>query len=377
MMMMLMMMKFVSMQSSIPHILQQLRPRDGGEARSVAVVSDAGSPGISDPGAELAAALHEVQIPLHPVAGPSAVVAALSVAGFYASPFTFMGFLPPKGTARSAALRALADTPHAAVLYEAPHRILQTMQQLAEVCGGERECVCGRELTKRHEQIVRGSISAVLQRLRAAADEQVDSEGVGDAIRIRGEFTVVLGPLPSVRMLQKQRKELLSSSALLNSEAAPVQNTDIYLTYADSSSNSGSNSDSHGSSSTRNSSLHPGRGSDRKRLRRKISNSGSTATSVSSIATCAFAATDGDGDSSDEVGRDGAGESGSSHWLRMAQSLFAQQQLNPLEQDLIAQLLRLRDEDKLSRSHAVKVACKLLQLPRSNVYAIALKIPWP
>lgn len=118
----------------------------------VAYVSDAGTPAISDPGAVLVRAVREAGLPVVPVPGVSAVTAALSVAGFAPGPWLFAGFLPPKQKARRDALLALKH--HAAVLvfYEAPHRVRETLADLAVVLGGERRICIARELTKQFEE---------------------------------------------------------------------------------------------------------------------------------------------------------------------------------------------------------------------------------
>jgi len=169
--------------TSIPHIVELAR-----SGKSIAVVSDAGTPGISDPGTELAAALAKVNLPIHPVPGPSAVISGLSVSGFPCSPFTFFGFLPAKGTPRKEMLRQICDTKHTVVLYEAPHRIQRTLQDLASfvplgtaevvpLSMSSRLCVSCRELTKVHEQISRGTVAQVLHGLIAAGEGNGGSSG--------------------------------------------------------------------------------------------------------------------------------------------------------------------------------------------------------
>jgi 16S rRNA (cytidine1402-2'-O)-methyltransferase len=125
----------------------------------VAVVTDAGTPGISDPGERLvraaAAAGHVVEV----VPGPSAAVAALVVSGLPTGRFVFEGFLPRKGSGRSARLRDLAAEPRTVVLYEAPHRAERTLADLAAAFGPERPVAVARELTKLHEEVWRGSLA--------------------------------------------------------------------------------------------------------------------------------------------------------------------------------------------------------------------------
>lgn len=143
---------------SIGKIVQKVR-----EGASVAVVSDAGTPGISDPGAPLAAAMAENFIPIHPIPGPSAVISAMSIAGFTNGDFTFYGFVPAKGTERKIKLKQIIDTKHSAVIYEAPHRMLRTFQELLALypAVGNRYCVCCRELTKLHEEIKRDTVQNI------------------------------------------------------------------------------------------------------------------------------------------------------------------------------------------------------------------------
>lgn len=150
------------------------------------MISDAGTPGICDPGAQLAAALVEARIPLHPVPGASAVTAALSVCGMPGSQFTFLGFLPPRGADKQQTLEVIRNTAHLCVFFEAPHRVLDTFRALVVSGQGERSCLCARELTKRHEELWRGSVSAALVWLEGRAGDE--------RLGVRGEFTVVLGP---------------------------------------------------------------------------------------------------------------------------------------------------------------------------------------
>lgn len=146
----------------------------------IALVSDAGTPLISDPGFPLVRAAQDVGIPVVPVPGPSAVVTALSVAGLPCDRFAFEGFLPARQTARRERLEALAAEPRTLVFYEAPHRIEDCLADLCEVMGPAREAALARELTKRFEQIHRAPLGELLEWLRA------------DEHRRRGEFVVML-----------------------------------------------------------------------------------------------------------------------------------------------------------------------------------------
>ena len=146
----------------------------------IAYVSDAGTPGISDPGAKLVDAVREAGFPVVPLPGASALATALSVAGDWVSTFSFVGFLPPKAKQRAAALAPLTKHPYAMVFYEAPHRIVETVQALADAFGGERRLLIARELTKLHE---------ALHRCTLAEGPRWLAE---DANRQRGEFVLVV-----------------------------------------------------------------------------------------------------------------------------------------------------------------------------------------
>ena len=151
----------------------------------VAVVTDAGTPGISDPGERLvraaAAAGHVVEV----VPGPSAAVAALVASGLPTGRFVFEGFLPRRGAGRSERLAALAGERRTIVLYEAPHRLARTLADLADALGADRAVAIARELTKLHEEVWRGTLGGA----RARADEGTP----------RGEFVLVIagGPEPA------------------------------------------------------------------------------------------------------------------------------------------------------------------------------------
>jgi 16S rRNA (cytidine1402-2'-O)-methyltransferase len=132
------------------------RLRDG---RDVALISDAGTPLLSDPGERLVSAAAEAGVPVVPVPGPSAVLAALVASGLGTGRFTFYGFLPRKGRERDEALRDLSGLRHTAVLYEAPPRVAQTLADLAEHGAGSRRVVVARELTKQFEEFRRGTVA--------------------------------------------------------------------------------------------------------------------------------------------------------------------------------------------------------------------------
>lgn len=137
--------------------------------KSVALISDAGTPGISDPGAVLVRRALEEEIEVIPIPGPSAFVAALSVSGLPTEQFTFAGFLPPKSGARKKALKDYGLEPRTLVFYESPHRIIDTLIDMEEVLGPDRRAVLAREITKLHEEIVRDTLRGVLDFLEEGA----------------------------------------------------------------------------------------------------------------------------------------------------------------------------------------------------------------
>lgn len=128
------------------------------QGSDIAVVSDAGTPSISDPGFRLVRAAVENEIPVVPVPGPSALISALIAAGLPTDEFFFAGFLPPRSNARRARLNELQSVPGTLIFYEAPHRLAATLKDAHEILG-EREAVVARELTKVHEEIRRGLLS--------------------------------------------------------------------------------------------------------------------------------------------------------------------------------------------------------------------------
>jgi 16S rRNA (cytidine1402-2'-O)-methyltransferase len=149
--------------------------------KSVALVSDAGTPAVQDPGALLVEAAHREGVRVVPVPGPSAALAALCAAGFAADRFLFAGFLPPNRAARRKALEAL-DLPCPVVLYEAPHRVQEAVEDLRERFGAAREILIARELTKKFEEVARMKLGAAPAWLAA------------DPHRLKGEFVLVLAP---------------------------------------------------------------------------------------------------------------------------------------------------------------------------------------
>jgi len=147
------------------------------EGKNVALVSDAGTPGVSDPGFRLIQLAIENQLPIVPIPGSSAVITALSVSGLPTDAFLFKGFLPHKSKKRKDLLREMENVRETLIFYESPHRISETLNDILEILG-DREIVLTRELTKVYEEIIRGKVSEILKQ-------------VGDRT-LKGEITLVI-----------------------------------------------------------------------------------------------------------------------------------------------------------------------------------------
>ena len=150
------------------------------EGATIAEISDAGMPVISDPGYILVQECIKSNVPVVPLPGPSAFATALIASGFDGQPFTYYGFLPRKASQQRPFLEEINASRATSIFYEAPHRLLKTLEQMAEVLPGGRQVVCARELTKIHEEFVRGSLEEVIQHFK-----EVDP---------RGEFVVLVSP---------------------------------------------------------------------------------------------------------------------------------------------------------------------------------------
>ena len=170
--------KVLSFHAHSPERRQELLLEILGEGRDVALVTDAGTPGVSDPGEELVRAAREAGFGVVPIPGPSAVPTALSASGLPADRYLFLGFMPRKGTERARLLEATAQSEWTVVLYEAPGRLADLLHDLAAVAGAERKAVVGRELTKLHEEFRAGTLAELASYYR-------ESEP-------RGEITLVV-----------------------------------------------------------------------------------------------------------------------------------------------------------------------------------------
>jgi len=165
------------------------------QGKSVALISDAGTPAISDPGNLLVQRCCELGIKVSPVPGASACISALSMAGLPTRQFCFAGFLPPKSGARCRELDRYQQSSNTVVFYEAPHRLLNTLRDIVAVLGAERELAVARELTKVHEELFRGSATAALEHFSQA--------------RVRGEIVLLLAPAPEEVVEETVEESLL------------------------------------------------------------------------------------------------------------------------------------------------------------------------
>ena len=191
------------------------------EGRDVALVSDAGTPLISDPGAELVSAVRDAGHAVVPVPGPSAVATALSAAGLGGDRYLFLGFIPRKGPDRRALLARAAAEPWPVVFFEAPGRVGALLADLAALTGPDRSAVVARELTKIHEEIRTGTTGSLAA---AYADQEP-----------RGEVTVILGGAPETAVtapdpaISRARAEALLASGLSRKDTAARLGSELGL----------------------------------------------------------------------------------------------------------------------------------------------------
>jgi 16S rRNA (cytidine1402-2'-O)-methyltransferase len=185
------------------------------EGAQIALVSDAGTPGISDPGYRLVQQCIRHNIPVVPVPGPSAAVASLVASGLPTHSFQFLGFLPPKPGPRRKVLQRLSDSPSTMIFFEAPHRITEALADILEIFG-DRPVVLAREITKVHEEFLRGACSEVL-------------EGLRQRPKIRGEMTVLVGgagestlPAACAEPLKERVRKLMQEQEMGRMEALKV-----------------------------------------------------------------------------------------------------------------------------------------------------------
>ncbi|MBL7084805.1 MAG: 16S rRNA (cytidine(1402)-2'-O)-methyltransferase [Candidatus Omnitrophica bacterium] len=155
-----------------PYLLRLLK-----EGKDIALVTDSGTPGISDPGYRLIQLAMQNKIPLTCIPGPTALINALVLSGLPAGRFIFEGYLPPKSGARQRRLKEIADEKRTVIFYESPHRLIKSLQDIHKILG-EREIVVLRELTKKFEELIRGSAVFLLEHFRKRSP--------------RGEFVIII-----------------------------------------------------------------------------------------------------------------------------------------------------------------------------------------
>lgn len=172
--------------------------REAAAGATVVVLSDAGTPVVSDPGFRLVAAAAESGVPVTVLPGPSAVTAALAVSGLPSDRFCFEGFLPRRTGDRRRALAELAAEPRTMVFFESPRRVAQTLADMAEVLGSDRAAVLCRELTKTHEEIVRGTVAQLVERAASG---------------VLGEVTLVVAGAPRAAPVQVAPSQLAAQVA--------------------------------------------------------------------------------------------------------------------------------------------------------------------
>jgi 16S rRNA (cytidine1402-2'-O)-methyltransferase len=180
----------------------------------IALVTDAGMPGISDPGFRLITLAIRHRVPVVPIPGASAYLAALVASGLPTDSFRFSGFLPAKRGERRTALESVKNSPRTQVFYEAPHRMVETVEDIAEVLGPERHIVIAREVTKVHEEFLRGRAEEVLETLKARGE-------------VKGEITLLIGKAEEIaqkrvpaRVSVRQRVEQIMTEESVDKKGA-------------------------------------------------------------------------------------------------------------------------------------------------------------
>lgn len=189
--------------SRTEELIEQLK-----QGARIAVVSDAGTPGIADPGSQIATAAIAAGIPVFPIPGANAAISALIASGLTTESFTFHGFLPAKAGQRKTALEALSQLPHGTthIFYEAPHRILETLADIESVFSPTQPVVIARELTKLHEEFLRNPVSNLRSQLATRPS-------------IRGEIVLLLSPTLAENPTAAQRTSIAAEvAALMHSE---------------------------------------------------------------------------------------------------------------------------------------------------------------
>lgn len=206
----------------VPELLSRMQ-----EGAVVALVSDAGTPLLSDPGFTLVNEAVRAGVEVRSIPGPSAVTAALSAAGLPTDRFCFEGFLPARARERRERLAALADEPRTMVFFEAPHRISESLADFAAVFGAEREAVIAREMTKVHETIYRGTLGELAE--RAANDANLSRGEITLVVRGAPEGAKRAGTLQLEKVVELLAKELPPArAAALAAQLTGARRSDAY-----------------------------------------------------------------------------------------------------------------------------------------------------
>lgn len=211
-----------SSETATTNIIQRLLNGD-----SVALISDAGTPLIADPGYQLVKAAHGQGIPVQPLPGPCALITALSSSGLPSDRFTFIGFLPSKPAARKKEIELMTDVTHTWIFYETPHRIIHTLENICDILGPKRKIVLARELTKRFETILNGTVSELLNKLNEDADQR------------KGEFVAIVQgkekksdntvDANAIHILRSLLEELsLKQASALTAKITGIKKRDLY-----------------------------------------------------------------------------------------------------------------------------------------------------
>lgn len=197
-------------ESRAPRLIEMLR-----EGKSIALVSDSGTPLVSDPGYEIVSSCRREGIDVIPIPGPSAAIAALIGSGLPADSFFFGGFLPPRSALRRRRLEDLAAIPATLILYEAPHRVLASLEDMVAVLGPRRACMA-RELTKIHEEFLHGTLPELLETLTARPSIQ----GEITLVIEKGEEAQVVADWPE--SLKEHLEQEIAQSGLSRNDALKV-----------------------------------------------------------------------------------------------------------------------------------------------------------
>ena len=182
------------------------------DGESIALISDAGTPLINDPGYKLVAAAHDNGIQVVPIPGPSAIITALSASGLPTNKFVFEGYLPAKSEARKKCLLELMSESRTLIFYEAPHRVLGLISDMCEILGAERRVTIARELTKQFEQIVRDTLTVISAKIE------------NKEIKIKGEFVIIV---EGAKEISVSDEEVLRINQILSEKLSPKDATGL------------------------------------------------------------------------------------------------------------------------------------------------------